>query len=95
MKRYFSKEDFIDFLNLLEENKRTKLFIESVEDGSIVVNNFMKMQYSNVPIILYDHPYGVVGIIQDSPFQTWTEYAEGVYDDLTINGEFKIFVESK
>lgn len=94
MKRYFSKEDFICFLNLLEENKPSTIHIESIEDGSVESHNFMKMQFSGNTIILYDHPYAVVGIIQDSPLQTWEELAEVVYEDLTVEGEYKMFIES-
>jgi hypothetical protein len=56
MKRYFDLMDFITFLNLLEDNKVTPLFTESVEDGSIEKYNFMKMMFSDNTIILYDHP---------------------------------------
>ena len=65
MKRYFDLEDFITFLNLLEDNKVTPLFTESVEDGSIEKHNFMKMMFSDNTIILYDHPMCQTGIIQE------------------------------
>ena len=94
MKRYFDLKDFVTFLNLLEDNKVTPLFIESVEDGSIEKHNFMKMMFSNNTIILYDHPMCQTGIIQDSPVAPWDDYAEGVYDDLTMNDEYKLFIEA-
>ena len=93
MKRYFDLKDFITFLNLLEDNKVTPLFTESVEDGSIEKHNFMKMMFSGNTIILYDHPMCQTGIIQDSPVAPWEDYAEGVYEDLTMNDEYKIFIE--
>jgi hypothetical protein len=34
------------------------------------------------------------GIIQDSPIAPWDDYAEGVYEDLTMNDEYKIFIEA-
>ena len=93
MKRYFSKEDFIGFLNLLECGKVTPLYTESVEDSSIDKHNFMKMEFSGDTIILYDHPMCQVGIIQDSPVAPWDDYAEGVYEDFTMNDEYKLFIE--
>jgi hypothetical protein len=94
MKRYFDLMDFITFLDLLEDNKVTPLFTESVEDGSIEKYNFMKMMFSDNTIILYDHPMCQTGIIQDSPVAPWDDYAEGVYEDLTMNDEYKIFIEA-
>ena len=46
-------------------------------------------------VILYDHPSGSVGIIQDNPVSPWEDYAEDVYDDLTMNGEYKMYIEGK
>jgi hypothetical protein len=94
MKRYFSLEDFLTFINFLEENRVTELFTESVEDSSIDKHNFMKMEFSGNTIILYDHPMCQVGIIQDSPVAPWDDYAEGVYEDLTMNDEYKVFIEA-
>ena len=93
MKRYFNLEDFLQFLNLLEDNKPTELYTESMEDGSISKHSFMKMMFSGNTIILYDHPYAVTGIIQDSPLQTWEELAEAVYEDLIVDGEYKMFTD--
>ena len=93
MKRHFDLKDFITFLNLLEDNKVTPLFTESVEDGSIEKHNFMKMMFSDNTIILYDHPMCQTGIIQDSPVAPWEDYAEGVYEDLTMNDEYKLFIK--
>jgi hypothetical protein len=94
MKRYFDLKDFITFLNLLEDNKVTPLFTESVEDGSIEKYNFMKMMFSDNTIILYDHPMCQIGIIQDSPVAPWDDYAESVYEDLTMSDEYKLFIEA-
>ena len=95
MKRYFDLKDFTTFLNLLEDNKVTPIFTESIEDGNIDKYNFMKMEFSGNTIILYDNSYGSVGIIQDTPVAPWEDYAEGVYEDITVNGEFKIFIEAE
>ena len=92
MKRYFDRENFISFLNLLEENKYTKLFTESLE-GDITEYNFLKTKFKNTDIILYDHPYCCIGIIQDTPPYDWEEVAEGVFEDLESNGECKVFIE--
>lgn len=93
MKRYFDEKEFIAFLNLLEENKQTKLFTESLEDDNVEELTFMKMEFNNWTIILYTHPSGDVGIIQDTPVAPWEDYAESVFGDLTLDGEFKIFIE--
>ena len=94
MKRYFDLQDFITFLNLLEDNKPTELFTESVEDGSIGSYSFMKLQFAGETIILYESYCGGTGIIQDTPVAPWEDYAEGVYEDLTMNDEYKIFIEA-
>ena len=94
MKRYFNLEDFITFLKLLEEGKITKLYSECLEDGSIEKFNFLKIQFAVNEIILYDHPSGHIGIIQDTPVALWDDYAEEVYDDLTMNDEYKVFIKS-
>ena len=94
MKKYFSLGDFITFLNLLVHNETTKLFVESQEDGSVDEVNFLKMQFCRNTIILYDHPSGHVGIIQNTPVAPWEDYAEGVYEDLTMNDEYKLFIKA-
>ena len=94
MKRYFDLMDFITFLDLLENNKVTPLFTESVEGGSIEKHNFMKMMFSDNTIILYDNPMCLTGIIQDSPVAPWNDYAEEVYEDLIQNGEYKMFIKA-
>lgn len=95
MRRYFSKEDFVTFINLLEENKSTKVFTECLEDNSIQAYNFMKINFSGNIIVLYDHPACYVGIIQDTPVAPIEDYSESVYDDFECNGDFKIFIESE
>ena len=94
MKRYFDLEDFITFLNLLEDNKATKLFTESAEDGSISSYSFMKLQFAGETIILYESYCGGTGIIQDSPVAPWEDYAEGVFEDLVRDGDYKVFIEA-
>jgi hypothetical protein len=92
--KYLNREGFINFLRELPNDKITTLYTESVEDGSIDKYNFMKMGFNGNTIILYDHPSGHVGIIQDSPIAPWDDYAEGVYEDLTMNDEYKLFIEA-
>ena len=93
MKRYLESEDFIEFLTNLKENKITELFTESIEDNSITTYNFLKMKFSDNTIILYDAPYCCTGIIQDSSVAPWDDYAEGVFEDLTMNDEYKVYIE--
>ena len=92
MKRYFDREDFIEFLNLLEEGKYTKLFTESIENNNTEYN-FLKTKFKDTVIILYDHPYGGIGIISDNPPYDWEDIAEGVFDDLECDGEYKVYIE--
>ena len=94
MRRYFSKEDFISFLNLLECGKVTPLHTESVEDGSTDTYYFMKEVFLDEEIILYQIYSGGVGIIQDTPVAPWEDYAEGVWEDLVREDEFKVFIEA-
>lgn len=95
MKRYFSKEDFITFINLLEEDKTTKVVTESVEDGSVEFHEFRKIMFAGETIVLYECYAGGIGIIQDTPVAPWEDYAEGVFDDLVRNDEFKVYIESE
>ena len=92
MRRYFSKEDFITFINLLEEDKTFKVFTESLEDGSVESHEFRKMKFAGETIVLYECYYGGIGIIQDTPVAPWEDYAEGVFEDLTREGEYKVFI---
>ena len=82
----------------MEADKYSKLSIEYVEDGSTEEVSFLKTNFKGKfthEVILYDHPSGSVGIIQDTPVSPWEDYAEDVYDDLTMNGEFKIYIETE
>lgn len=93
MRRYFSKEDFLCFLNLLEENKVTPLHTECIEDGSTCTYYFEKILFSGETIILYQIYSGGVGIIQDTSVSPWEDYAEGVWEDLIREDEYKVFIE--
>ena len=93
MKRYFSKEDFITFINLLEEDKTYKVFTESIEDGSVESREFRKMKFSGETIVLYDYAGGI-GIIQDTPISPWEDYAGLVYEDLIVENEYKLFIKT-
>jgi hypothetical protein len=100
MKRYFDLEDFITFLNLLEENKPTSLFVESVTyeeevEGEIEECKFQKINFCGEDVILYDTLRGSIGLIQDTPVAPWDDYAEAVYEDLVQEGEYKLFIKSK
>ena len=93
MKRYFSKKDFINFINLLEEDKITPLHTEYMEDKSTDVYYFKKVTFLNETIVLYQIYSGGVGIIQDTPVAPWEDYAEGVWEDLIRENEYKVFIE--
>lgn len=94
MKRYFDLNDFITFLNLLEEDKTSKVFTESLEDESTEAYEFRKIKFAEETIVLYEHYSGEIGIIQDSPVAPWEDYAEGVYEDLVRDGEYKLFIKA-
>lgn len=94
-RRYFKLKDFITFLNLLEENKVTELWIEGDEEYGSDKYTFMKIYFNKEPIILYAYIFGPAGIIQDTPADTWDKYAECVYEELTAEEEYRIFIEEK
>ena len=95
MKKYLNLEDFISFIKSLEVNESKILSTESLEDGSIDNHTFMKIQFAGETIVLYEFYAGGIGIIQDTPVAPWEDYAKGVFEDLTMNDEFKVFIESE
>lgn len=95
MNRYFDKEDFVCFLSLLETNKQSEIYLECIEDSSVSKYKFLKMEFAGSTIVLYEHPCGTVGIIQDSPIQDWDTLAKEVYEDFTAEGEYKMFFKTK
>lgn len=95
MRRYFNREDFICFINLLEENKPTKLFIEDVEDNSVEEWSFMKMKFVGKEIILYTCPSApLISDIQSIDEDSWVEDVEETFEDLECDGDYKLFIES-
>ena len=93
-RRYFNLKDFITFLNLLEENKATELCVEYT-DSSIEKYNFMMLYFNGNAIILYGNDNSHAGIIQDTLAGTWDEYAEDVYEELTAEEEYRMFIEGR
>lgn len=94
MKNYLDQESFIQLLENLENNKPVNIYTESIEDGSVCTYTFMRMQFCGVPIILYDNVLGYICVLQDA-MTPWEDCAEGVFEDLTGNDEYKIFTEIK
>ena len=92
-KRYLDLEDFMDFLKNIEENNPRTIFLEFIEDGSLEQSVFLKMKFNDSLIILYSHPDGEVDVIQDTPVSSLEEYAEEIYGDLILNGEYNMFIE--
>ena len=90
MNRYFDKEDFVYFISLLETNKQSEIYLECIEDSSVSKYGFLKIEFADSTIVLYEHPCGTVGIIQDSPIQDWDTLAEEVYEDFIAEGEYKV-----
>ena len=93
MKKYLNLQDFISFIKSLEVDESKVLSTESLEDSSIDNHIFMKIQFAGETIVLYEFYAGGVGIIQDTPVAPWEDYAEGVFEDLTMNDEYRVFVE--
>lgn len=98
MKRYLNIKDFITFLNLLEENKTTSLFVESITyeeevEGELEECKFQKINFCGEDVILYDTLRGSFGLIQDSPVAPRDDYAEEVFKDLECNGECRVFIK--
>ena len=93
MKRYFSQQDFITFLNLLEINKETPLYTEDVE-GNEFEYTFLKFEFLKEEFIMYGHPGGGIGLIQDTQAASWVDYAEEIFKDFEQNGEYKVFIKT-
>ena len=94
-RRYFKLEDFIDFLKDLKVGEVKKLHTESMEDGEVSSYSFKKDIFNGNTFILYDSSYGEVGIIQDTSMISWEEFAEGTFEVLEMNGEYKVFIEEE
>jgi hypothetical protein len=95
MNKYLNSKDFIDYLREIKYDVPVKIYQECLEDNSVETYIFMRTKFNGNTIILYDNPNGMsVGIIQDTPVAPWDDYAEGVYEDLTMNDEYKLFIEA-
>lgn len=94
-RRYFKLEDFIDFLKDLKVGEVKKLHTESMEDGEVRSYSFKKDIFNGNTFILYDSFYGEVGIIQDTSMISWEDFAEGTFEVLEMNGEYKVFIEEE
>ena len=95
MDKYLKSKDFIDYLREIKYDIPIKIYQECLEDNNIDTYNFMKMTFNGNPIILYDCPNCTVGIIQDTPVSPWDDYAQLVYEDLTINNEYQLFIKTE
>ena len=94
-KKYLNLEDFVSFLNRLRENESQKVYTEYFDGSTVDSYYFMKMSFAGSTIILYETPNAAAGIIQDTPVAPWEDYAEGVFEDFMMDGEFKVFIEDK
>ena len=77
----------------------TSLYVENVAyeeevEGDIEECEFQKINFCGEDVILYDTLRGSIGLIQDTPVAPWEDYAEGVYEDLVQEGEYKIFIKT-
>ena len=91
MKRYLSKEDFVQFIKQLEVNKQQELCVEFPK-GYTEKCMFLKINFCRDNIVLYDTLRGSFGLIQDTPVAPWEDYAEEVFEDLGNGGEWKVFI---
>jgi hypothetical protein len=96
MNKYLNSKDFIDYLREIKYDIPVKIYQECIEDNSVETYTFMRTKFNGNTIILYDSPNGMsVGIIQDTPVAPWDDYVEGVYEDLTINNEYQLFIKTE
>ena len=94
MRKYFTSEDFITFLNLLKEDKLEKLYIEDVINDEIYEVPFLKKQFDSSTIILFGGHLGAIGLIQDTPLLSWKQLAEDIFEDLVSEDGNKIFINT-
>lgn len=94
-RKYLNLKEFIDFLKNLKVGEVKKLNTESMEDGEVSPYSFKKDIFNGNTFILYDSFYGEVGIIQDTSMISWEEFAEGTFEVLEMNGEYKVFIEEE
>lgn len=97
MKRYFSKEDFITFLRLLEVGKPTTLYVEAPHyeeeiEGEIDECVFLKVSLCGDDIIIYDTLKGFWGLIQDIPDMPLDYFEDEAYESLVCDGVNRIFI---
>lgn len=94
-RKYLDREEFIDFLEDLKVGEVKDICTESMEDGEVRSYSFKKDIFNGNTFILYDSFYGEVGIIQDTSMISWEEFAEGTFEVLEMNGEYKVFIEEE
>ena len=93
MKKYLDLEGFEEFIRNLKIDESQTVYTEEVDSGHIDAYQFKKIHFAGETIVLYDNPYADIGIIQDSALIPIEDYIEGVFQDLEMYGEYKVFIE--
>jgi len=93
MKKYLDLEGFEEFILDLKIDEPQTVYTEEVDGGHIDAYQFKKIQFAGETIVLYSNPYADIGIIQDSTLIPIEDYIEGVFQDLEMYGEYKVFIE--
>lgn len=93
MRKYLDLEGFEDFIRNLKIDESQTVYTEEVDGGHIDAYQFQKIHFAEETIVLYDNPYADVGIIQDSALIPIEDYIEGVFQDLEMYEEYKVFIE--
>ena len=95
MKKYLDLEGFISFIGGLKLDEPEKLYIESLEDGHVDSCLFKKEEFGGTFIYLFKDFYGEVGIIRDTTLIPIEDFIEGLFENLEMYGDYKIFIEEE
>ena len=85
-------DGFVEFIKNLKFGEIDKVFTKS-EEGDEDNYSFLKLSFCNETIVLYESQYHSVGVIQDYSFSSWEEVAEQVYEDLSVDNEYDMFIK--
>ena len=87
MKTKLDCKCFLKWLESLQLDKYTELYIANETTGDVWSNSFRKIEFNCSQIILYEDLMGTVSILQDSPVAPWEDMVSDLYDAFTSKGE--------
>ena len=85
-------DGFVEFIKNLKFGEIEKVFAKS-EEGDEDNYSFLKLSFCAETVILYESPYHSIGVIQDCPFAPWEDVCHGVFDDLSCESEYELFIK--